>query len=57
MSLDSKSLEPGAPTSLARPLRDTNRPDEASGKLSDLYNWVHRGLRTGRLEGRQGVAG
>jgi tetratricopeptide (TPR) repeat protein len=47
---DSKAFELRATTSLARLLRDTNRPDEARIILAEIYNWFTEGFDTADLK-------
>ena len=45
-----KSFELRATTSLARLLRDTNRPNEARAMLAEIYNWFTEGFDTADLK-------
>jgi predicted ATPase len=45
-----KSYELRATTSLARLLRETDRPDEARAMLAEIYNWFTEGFDTADLK-------
>jgi predicted ATPase len=45
-----KSWELRVTTSLDRPLRDTNRRDEARTMLAGIYNWFTEGFDTADLK-------
>jgi predicted ATPase len=45
-----KSYELRATTSLARLLRETDRPEEARAMLAEIYNWFTEGFDTGDLK-------
>jgi predicted ATPase len=45
-----KSYELRATTSLARLLRETDRPEEARATLSEIYGWFTEGFDTADLK-------
>jgi tetratricopeptide (TPR) repeat protein len=49
-ALEAKWWELRATTSLARPLRDTNRRDEARAMLTQIYRWFTEGFDTADLK-------
>jgi tetratricopeptide (TPR) repeat protein len=49
-SMEAKTLELRAATSLGRLLRDTGRRDEARGMLAEIYNWFTEGFDTADLK-------